>query len=77
MAAPQGLQDLRLFLHSCRIDHAWLRTVLVQYLGDNGQSDGNIFDDHHVWEFRNTVNEFTKLLDEDPENLDNDDEPED
>lgn len=75
MAAPKGLDDLRLFLHQRHIDHGWLRTVLVQYLGSNGQTDDNVFDDHQVWDFRNTVFEFAKLLDEDPDELE--DEPED
>ncbi len=76
MAAPKGLEDLRFYLHSRQIDHAWLRSVLHQYLQRNIQSDGGILDDHLVWDFRNTIEQFAILLDEDPENLE-DDESED
>ena len=74
MAAPQGLTDLRLFLHSRQIDHAWLRTVLYSYLAENGQSDETLFEDHLVWEYRNTIVEFAQLLEEDPAELNEDED---
>jgi len=73
MAAPKGLNDLRSFLKYSGHDYVWLRLVLAQYLNQNHQTDGNLFDDHAVWNFRNTVTEFAKLLDEDPEPDDDED----
>lgn len=72
MATPNNLTDLRLFLHTRQIDHAWLRTVLFQYLEENQQTDHDIMSDHQVWDFRNAVEEFANLLNEDPEDLKDD-----
>jgi len=65
MALPANFTDIRLFLHSKQIDHAWLRTVLSQYLAENGQTDADRLTDHQVWVFRSTIAEFSLLLNED------------
>ncbi|MDQ6479805.1 hypothetical protein [Dyadobacter sp. LHD-138] len=76
MATPNNLTDLRLFLHTRQIDHAWLRTVLFQYLEENTQTDLDILSDHQVWDYRNIITEFTNLLCEDPEDLESDEDDE-
>ena len=77
MPQPTDFEDLRELLHRRHIDHAWLRTVLHQYLESNPQTDSDdIHHDHQVWDYRNTVEEFAKLLNDDPDELD-DDERED
>lgn len=65
MALPANFSDIRIFLHGKGIDHAWLRTALLQYLGENGQTDSDRLTDHQVWTFRNTIAEFSQLLNED------------
>lgn len=65
MALPANFTDIRIYLHSKGIDHAWLRTALLQYLGENGQTDSDRLTDHQVWTFRNTIAEFSQLLNED------------
>jgi hypothetical protein len=65
MALPSNFTDIRIFLHIRDIDHAWLRTVLLQYLGENGQTGSDRLTDHQVWTVRNTISEFTQLLNED------------
>lgn len=72
MSAPKEFPDLRSFLHQHNIDHGWLRTVLFQYLETNPQTDSDAWEDHTVWDFRNTITEFTNLLEEEPEDLDDD-----
>lgn len=72
MATPNNLTDLRLFLHTRQVDHAWLRTILFQYLEENPQTDLDIMSDHQVWDYRNTIEVFANLLNEDPEDLDDD-----
>lgn len=72
MAAALHFEDLRLYLHSKGIDHAWLRTVLEQYLSQNKQTDMDTFTDHSVWEYRNTIADFGNLLQDEPDELDDD-----
>lgn len=66
MAAPQGLNDLRLFLNARQIDDEHIRIVLLQYLEENKQTDSAIFQDHQVWDYRNTIAQFAKLLNDEP-----------
>lgn len=72
MAAPQGFPDIRLFLHEHQIDHGWLRTVLLQYLSSNLQTDSDIWIDHAAWDYRHAITEFTNLLEDEPDDLDDD-----
>ena len=68
LPAPDGFLDLRDYLHKRRIDAAWIRTVLDQYLAEyeNRQTDSPDLDlDHQVYDYRRVIVEFKTLIEHD------------
>ncbi|GHB64043.1 hypothetical protein [Persicitalea jodogahamensis] len=77
--APDGFRDLRAYLHERRVDAAWIRTVLDQYLSEyeNQQTDVDMDLDHQVFTYRAIINDFKHLIEDDVEDDDTAKDPAD